>query len=54
VVILVELAAGVQPGKHHFDRRHLFQRMHFHRNAAAVVLDGDRMIAWSVTAMRLQ
>ena len=44
VAVLVELAAGVQHGQRELDARHLLRRMHVDRNAAAVVLDGDRVV----------
>ena len=40
----VELAAGVKPGEHHFNGRHAFNRVDFHRDAAAVVGDADRAV----------
>ena len=44
-VALVELAAGMQLGEYHFNRWHAFDRVDFHRDAAAVVLHGDRAVA---------
>ncbi len=41
---LAEFAAGVQIGQHQFHGRHLPFRMHIHRNAAAVVADGNGAI----------
>ena len=41
---LAEFAAGVQIGQHQFHRRHLPFRMHIHRDAAAIVADGDGAI----------
>ena len=43
-VVLVEFAAGVQAGEHHFDGRHLLHRVDFNRNAATVVVDRDRTV----------
>ena len=36
--LLVELAAGVEPGEHHFHRGHAFNGMDAHRNTPAVIL----------------
>ena len=44
-VALVELAAGVQLGEYHFDRRHALDRVDFHRDAATVVLHAHRTVA---------
>ena len=44
VRVLVELAAGVQHRHRQLDTRHLFRRMNVDRNAAAVVVDGDRVV----------
>ena len=41
---LAELAAGVEVGEHEFDGGHAEFRVHVHRDAAAVVGDGDRAI----------
>ena len=41
----IELAARVQHGMHDFERRALFGRMHIDRDAAAVVLDRDLVVA---------
>ena len=41
---LPEFAARVQVGQHQLDGGHLPFRMHVHRDAAAVVADGDRAI----------
>ena len=40
----VELAAGVQPGHHHFDRRKPGAGLRVHRNAAAVVTHGQAAV----------
>src|ERR1039458_10347072 len=43
----VELAAGVQLGQHHLNRRHLFavgQCLHVYGDAAAVVDDGNGVV----------
>ena len=45
VGILVELAAGVQPGQHHFGRRDAFLGMHVGGYAAAVVAHRHRAVA---------
>ena len=44
VGVLVELPARVEHGQRHFDRRLLLRRVHVHRDAAAVVGDGDRVV----------
>jgi hypothetical protein len=47
VVARIELAAGVQLGEDHLDRGHGLaggQRLVVHRDAAAVVDDGDRVV----------
>src|SRR5690606_21238936 len=44
VAALVELAARVQHGHGQLDTRQLLGRMEVHRNAAAVVDDGDRVV----------
>ena len=41
---LAKLAARVQVGQHQFHRRHLPFRMHVHRDAAAIVTDGNRTV----------
>ena len=41
---LAELAAGVEVGEHEFDGGHAELRVHVHRDAAAVVGDGNRAI----------
>ena len=41
---LAELAAGVEVGEHEFDGGHAEFRVHVHRDAAAVVGDGNRAI----------
>ena len=41
---LAELAAGVEIGEHEFDGGHAEFRVHVHRDAAAVVGDGNRAI----------
>ncbi len=43
-LVLVELATGVQPGEHHFHRRHLFERVNLDWNTPSVVLDADRLV----------
>ena len=43
-VVLVEFAARVQLGEYHFNRRRAFDRVNFHRNAAPVVLHGNRTV----------
>ena len=40
-----ELAAGVQHRMHDFERRALFRRMHIDRDAAAVILDRNSIVA---------
>ena len=45
VGVLVEFAARVQPGQHHFGRRHAFLGMHVSGDAAPVVAHGDRSVA---------
>ena len=40
-----ELAARMQDGMHDFERRALFGRMHVDRDAAAVVLDRNAIVA---------
>ena len=44
VARLVELAAGVQHGERQLDAGHLLDRVHVHRDAAAVVDDGDGIV----------
>ncbi|MCY1515125.1 hypothetical protein D9M68_497010 [compost metagenome] len=44
VTVVVELTAGVQHGHDHFCRRHPFFLVDVHRNAAAVVAHGDRLV----------
>ena len=44
VVGAVELAARVEDRQHHLERRTLLRRMHVDRDAAAVVLDGERAV----------
>ena len=41
---VAELAPGVQHGQHHLHRRALLLVVHGHRDAAAVVGDGDRVV----------
>ena len=41
VIALLELSAGVQHREDHFERAFLRRRMLVHRDAAAIVLDGD-------------
>jgi hypothetical protein len=45
VAVVVELAAGVQHGHHHFGGRPTLLRMHRHRDAAAIVGHGYRSVA---------
>ncbi len=45
VGLAFELAARVQHRMHHFERRALLGRMHVDRDAAAVVRDGDPIVA---------
>ena len=54
VAVLVELAAGVQHRHRELDARHLFRRMHVDRNAATVVLDGDRIVGVDRDANRVR
>ncbi len=42
--LLVELATGMQPREDDLDHRHLLLRMQADRNAAPIVLDGDRPV----------
>ena len=42
VVAGLEFAAGVEDGEDHLERRLLRLRVHVHRDAAAIVFDGDR------------
>ena len=44
VGVVVELAAGMEHGHDHFDGRPAFLGVDVHRNAAAVVRDGDRVV----------
>ena len=44
VVRAVELSAGVQNGKHHFDRGFTLRRVHINRDASPVVAHGKRTV----------
>ena len=41
---MVELATGMEGGHDQFQGRHIFRRMHIHRNTATVILNRDRII----------